>query len=118
MQGPQGAAGAAGANGTPYSVNSTFVVPVTGFNQTIPSTSNNLNTYVMTPAGTLATGTLVMPAGAVQGQMVSISSSQKITALTLNPNTGQAILNAPTTLAAGTFVSYIMDGANTWHIIG
>ena len=97
---------------------STFVVPVSGFGNTIPSTTSNLNAYVMTPAGTLATGTLTMPAGAVQGQVVNISSHQKITALTLNANAGQTLLDAITTLAAAGFVNYIMDGASTWHRIG
>jgi hypothetical protein len=82
------------------------------------TSSANLIAYVMTPAGTLATGTLTMPAGAAPGQEVSISTSRAITAFTLNANAGQTILNAPTTLAAGGFVTYIMDFSNTWHITG
>jgi hypothetical protein len=97
---------------------STFVVPVTGFAATIPSTASNRNVYVMTPAGTIASGTLTMPAGAVQGQTVNVSSHQKVTALTLSPNTGQTILDAVTTLAAAASAEYIMDGASTWHRIG
>ena len=94
------------------------MAPVSGFNATIPSTANNENIYAMTPAGTLASGTLTMPAGAVLGQLVSISTSRAITALTLNANTGQTIQNAPTTLAAGGFINYIMDGSNVWHVTG
>ena len=72
----------------------------------------------MTPAAQLATGTLTMPAGAVLGQKVSISTSQRIVAFTLNPNTGQTIVTAPASnFLAGTAINYIMDSANAWHVI-
>jgi hypothetical protein len=75
----------------------------------------------MTPAGTIANGTLTMPSGAVQGQTVEISTSQKITAFVLQANAGQTILSAPTTLntpyTVPYAVRYIMDGANTWHVL-
>lgn len=93
-------------------------MPGNGFANTIPSTLNNLNAYIMTPNAPLASGTLTMPATTFLNQVVSISTSKAITALTLSANAGQTILNAPTTLAAGGFVNFIMDASNTWHIIG
>lgn len=72
-----------------------YQTPATGFNITIPSTVDNL---VLNPAGTLATGTIVMPATPIDGQRVVVSTSQIITALTVSPNAGQTLLNAPTTL--------------------
>jgi hypothetical protein len=93
---------------------------VTGFVATIPSTAIIQNNYVMTPAGTLASGTLTMPAGAVAGQQVNISSSQKITAFSLQPNTGQTIVTTITQMppppAQG--FQYILDSALAWHLIG
>jgi hypothetical protein len=54
----------------------------------------------------------------VQGQQCGLSSSKTITTLTIQPNAGQAILNAPTTFAAGGFATFVMDGTGTWHITG
>ena len=94
-------------------------MPVTGFVATIPSTTSNKNVYAMTPAGTIATGQLTMPAGAVVGQIVNISSHQRITTLTLLANTGQTLLDPPANpFLAGSFAEYVMDGASTWHRIG
>jgi len=100
-------------------VSKTVVVPVTGFSSTIPSSASApLIVYAMNPAGTLATGTLVMPASPIDAQIVTISSTQTIAALTLNANAGQSITTAVSTLAAGPSgaVSYIYDLASTtWY---
>ena len=53
------------------------VVPTTGFNNTI---SNTTVYYLVEPAGTLATGTIKMPAAPVDQQVVNIMSTQTITA--------------------------------------
>lgn len=72
--------------------------PTTGFSTTIPNESNALS---IRGAVTLATGTVTMPAAPIDGQMVSISSTQTITAFTLNPNAGHTLDAAPSTLGAG-----------------
>jgi hypothetical protein len=71
---------------------------------------------VINPAGTLATGTITMPASPADGMTIRFSSSQIITALTVSANTGQSIVSAVTTLAAGGGAAYIYRLANTtWY---
>jgi len=89
------------------------VVPLTGFNNTI---SNPTTYYIVEPAGTLATGTIKMPATPVDEQVVTITSTQIITALTHSPNTGQTLKGALTTIAANGNASWIYRTANTaWY---
>jgi len=74
-------------------------VPTTGFSITI---GNNTTSLCLNPAGTLATGTITMPATPIDGQQIRISSTQTVTGLTLSPNTSQTIGGtAPITLTAG-----------------
>lgn len=90
-----------------------YQTPATGFSYTIPNTVTH---SILNPAGTLATGTITMPASPVDGQINTVATSQTITALTVNPNTGQSIMNAPTTLSAGTGFQYIYRSADTtWY---
>lgn len=89
------------------------VSPVTGFSNTIP---NGCSTYLIAPAGTLAAGTITMPAAPVPGQRVTIASHYAITSLTLAGNTSQTVFNAPTTLAADTSVEFRYDTTNWWRI--
>jgi len=84
--------------------------PATGFSITIAA---NIKSLVLKPTGTLATGTITMPAAPIDGQEIRVSSSQIITALTVSANAGQTILNAPTTLAAGAGFEYVYDLATT-----
>jgi len=89
-------------------------VPLTGFSITI---ANGTNRLILNPAGTLATGTITMPPNPADGQIVTISSTQTITALTLSPNTAQTISNAASTLAPGPTgaIKYIyVLGSTNW----
>jgi hypothetical protein len=85
-------------------------VLTTGFSYTFAAGTQVL---MMNPAGTLATGTVTMPASPSDGMTISFSSTQIITALTVNANTGQTINNAVTSLSAGQSVSYIYRLAST-----
>jgi len=90
-----------------------YVTPTTGFSNTI---ANNTTYYVIEPAGTLATGTITMPASPTNGQVLTILSTKAITALTHNPNTGKTLLGALTTIAADGNASWIYRSANTtWY---
>ena len=90
-----------------------FQTPVTGFSYTVPA---GVVGTVFIPAGTLATGTIIMPATPADGMTVNLSSTQIITALTLNANTGQTIVNAITTLIAGGNAAYLYRLSNTtWY---
>ena len=90
--------------------------PATGFNLTI---GNTTNVFQLEPAGTLAAGTVAMPAKPFDNQIVRIASTQVITALTHNANAGQTLKGALTTIAANGFASYAFRAANnTWYRIG
>ncbi len=91
-----------------------FQVFSTGFAYTFPAGTTSL---IAAPAGTLATGTITMPLSPSDGMVVSIATTQQITALTLNGNTGQSIGGAQTTLlAANSAVSFVYRQSNaTWY---
>lgn len=96
--------------------NINYQVPLTGFTITIGNTDNIL---IIEPAGTLATGTIIMPASPTNGQVVRISSTQVVTALTVSANTGQTIKDAVTTIAANGFASWVYRSTDTtWYRIG
>ena len=78
-------------------------VPLTGFSITI---EDGIETLILNPAGALATGEVILPAGAGDGYRVRISSTQTITALTVSANKGQTINNAPTALTVSTTGAY------------
>ena len=91
-----------------------YRTPVTGFSYTFDPSSLG-TVLVMNPAGTLATGTLIMPASPADGMTIRFSSSQIITALTLSGN-GASIVSAVTTLAAGGGAVYLYRLTNTtWY---
>lgn len=91
-----------------------YNVPTTGFTITMTVAQSVVS---LNPAGTLATGAIVMPPTADDGKTVSIFSSQTITALTLSTsNSATFVPAAVTTLAAGNNISYVYDLANNqWH---
>ena len=90
-----------------------YLAPVTGFSHTCVDACPGL---ILEPAGTLATGTVVMPPTPVDGQQQWCSSTTAITALTVSANTGQSILNPPTALAAGGAFTMIYRLSNTtWY---
>jgi hypothetical protein len=89
--------------------------PTTGFSINM---IQNTRILLLTPAGTLASGTITLPAGSTD-KVVKIASSQTITALTLNAGSGQSFASgaAITTLAANGFVEYLLKG-NVWYRVG
>ena len=89
------------------------LAPLTGFSHTI---ADSIGCLMIEPAGTIATGKVKMPATAWDGQRVEVLSTQTITTLTVSANTGQSILNAPTTLSAGSGFRYRYRESNTtWY---
>jgi hypothetical protein len=88
-----------------------YQVLTTGFSYTFAAGTNVL---VINPAGTLATGTVTMPASPADGMTITVTSTQPITALTVNANTGQTINNGGALgLSAGGSLSYVYRSANT-----
>jgi hypothetical protein len=78
-------------------------VPTTGFSITVGA---GVSALLLNPAGTLATGTITMPAAPIDGQIVRLGTTQTITTLTLSPNAGQTISGAVTTLTASAPATY------------
>lgn len=67
---------------------------------------------VLTPAATIATGTVIMPSLAHQ-DVFTLSATAEVTALTLTPAAGQTFAEAaPTTLAAGALHRWRFDASN------
>ena len=90
-----------------------YQVLTTAFSYTFAAGTTVL---VINPAGTLATGTITMPAAPADGMTISFSSTQTITALTVNANTGQSIVGAPTVLPANQAGGYVYRLSNTtWY---
>jgi hypothetical protein len=89
-----------------------YQVLTTGFSYTFAAGTQVL---VINPAGTLATGTITMPAAPADGMTITFSSSQIITALTIAGN-GASIVSAVTTLPAGGGATYIYRATGTtWY---
>lgn len=105
---------ASGGQVTQYSAPTT-----TGFTATI--TNSDASAYlILTPTGTLAAGTILLPALAscVDGQTVTVTCTQIVTALTVDGN-GSTVNGAPTTLAANAFFTLKFDGVmDAWYRIG
>jgi hypothetical protein len=72
-------------------------IPLTGF-----TISPNASAVVINPAGTLATGTILLPLNPSDGQRFSITSTQTQTALTVTANTNDSIVGGPSALVANT----------------
>lgn len=90
-----------------------YQVLTTGFSYTFAA---GTQTLIINPAGTLATGTITMPAAPVDGMTITFISTQQITALTVNGNTGQTVVSKPVALNANQAVSYIYRlSSTTWY---
>lgn len=91
-----------------------FQVLTTGFSYTFAS---GTTTLIAAPAGTLATGTITMPVSPADGMVVTITTTQEITALTINGNTGQSIGGTQTTqMPANSALSFVYRQSNTtWY---
>lgn len=86
------------------------------------SLANNVGTLILTPAGALLTGTINFPAVPLDGQRLTISSTQAVAALTLSG--GAATISGGLTAFAavgafGSFATYQYTAAGTtWYRIG
>lgn len=91
-----------------------FQVLTTGFSYTF---ATGITTLIANPAGTLATGTITMPGTPADGMVVTITTTQEITALTINGNTGQSIGGTQTTqMPANSALSFVYRQSNTtWY---
>jgi hypothetical protein len=82
----------------------------TGFS--IAITAGPQSTHlILTPTGTFAAGTIVLPAvaTAIDKQSLTVNTTQIVTALTISANGATAVIGAPTTLAANAFFTLKFD---------
>lgn len=84
-------------------VTATILSPIAGFNQVLATSATSI-WLILTPAGTLATGTVTLPpvADCFDGQQVLVTSTESITALTVAGN-GATVNGAPAALVSDGF---------------
>lgn len=91
----------------------------TGF--TVTLTDNSASKFLLlTPTGTLAAGTITLPAQAncADRQEILVTSTQAVTALTVAGN-GSTVNGAPTTIAANGFFRLRFDAVfKAWYRVG
>lgn len=97
-------------------------LPAANTQNFVPATGGSIklndgtNILFLDPAGTLATFSITFPVGSVDGQTLTILSTQTITALTLAAGTGQTLRATTTTIAANTAVRYVFSLNNqAWY---
>jgi hypothetical protein len=91
-----------------------FQVLTTGFSYTF---ATGITTLIAAPAGTLAAGTITMPGSPADGMVITITTTQEITALTIAGNSGQSIGGTQVSLmAANSSMSFVYRQSNTtWY---
>jgi hypothetical protein len=88
-----------------------------GFTLPLPTTANSLF-VLLTPTGTMATGTIVLPAAAsaADGQEIVLYTSQEVTALSFTLNGATALNGAPTGIQAGAALTLRYDALSVaWY---
>jgi len=94
--------------------------PGTGFNLPVPTPVAQQQWMLIQPAGTLATGAVTLPlnTSTPDGTEVLITTTQQITAFTLNANGASQLYGDPTTLAAEDFFRMrFVQATNSWYRI-
>jgi hypothetical protein len=92
-----------------------YVVPLTAFTIT---PANGVSFLLLNPAGTLATGTLTLPAQPSDGQWFCLFDTHTQTAITIQGNTGQTLagVTTPTALVANQLYCWKYFAAQaTWY---
>jgi len=90
-----------------------YQVLTTGFSYTFAA---GTQTLVINPAGTLATGTVTMPASPVDGMVITVVSTQQVTAVTIAGNTGQSLVGGAAQLIPNQPLSFVYRLTNTtWY---
>ncbi len=98
----------------PWPTSKSLQTPVAGFSITI---ADNIGLLILTPAGTLGTGTITTPANPIDQQTLTITSTQTISVLTVSPNAGQSVSGNPATLAANGAITAHYNASNTtWYM--
>jgi hypothetical protein len=94
-----------------------YLAPTTAFNLTI---KNNTSAMILEPSGTIATCNIDLPNIPVDNQVLSISTTQQLTAITIGTAlpSGVNVSLVPTTMAANSQFSIIYRATNNkWYRI-
>jgi hypothetical protein len=97
----------------PGSLTTQYAAPsATGFTATVADGNTWL---LLTPTGTFATGTIVLPSTATDKAEVSVNCTQIVTSLTVSAG-GTTVTGAPTSLAANGYFTMRYDAATSaWY---
>ena len=87
-------------------------IPDDGFAISWPQGCTNL---VLDPPAPLASGNIILPQSAADGQVVSIVTGQVVTALTVSAVNGQVVVNAPTTLTTAGCAFLFVAQTGEWY---
>ncbi|HEY1794927.1 MAG TPA: hypothetical protein VGG57_02285 [Stellaceae bacterium] len=99
--------------GAPCGGNYAYQQPTSGVTLTA---STYLAAFVIDPSATLSALTVVTPPTANDGQFFELSTTHTITALTVNPASGQSVTGGSLTLAANTGAGWRYRATNnTWY---
>jgi hypothetical protein len=96
----------------------TISSPIAGFNQVLATSATSI-WLILTPAGTLATGTVTLPpvADCFDGQQVLVTSTESITALTVAGN-GATVNGAPAALGIDGFFALRFNRLlSSWYCV-
>jgi len=89
-----------------------YQVLTTGFSYTFAAGTQVL---IIEPAGTLATGTITMPAAPANGMTITVESTQQVTALTMSGN-GGTVVGPAVQLIPNQPLSWVYRTSNTsWY---
>ena len=102
------------------SLKSQYSTPSSGATVQVSDGSSNIH-LILTPLATLATLTITLPAAenAIDKQEILVTSTQVLTALTVNINGASSGAGLPTTLSAGGFFKLKYDIVlSTWNRVG
>ena len=99
--------------GMPGGNNYAYQQPSSGATLTAPAF---LGAYVLDPGAALAALTVILPPTANDGQVFELSTTQAITALTVDPAAGQSVIGGNVLLTANGGISWRYRSAdNTWY---
>ena len=100
----------------PGSLATQYAAPsATGFSVTVSAANTWL---LLTPTGTFAAGTIVLPSAPTDKSEVSVNCTQTVSALTVS-GAGRTVTGAPTALTANGFFTMRFDAAtNAWYRVG
>lgn len=106
--------------GTPAYFKQSSVPAATGFSIQVNDASDNV-WLIISPLGSYAAGTIVLPAVAncIDGQEISVTCTQAVTALTVSGNGAVDVLGEPTTLAANAYFTLrFNEDSLIWYRVG